>query len=322
NKSSSILENEMLSTKDQDLEEKPIDFPVCRVSPPYLKTSEEIKAIDKIFSEQNILKFIYGKNLMKEAEANKNKKDLNVKYNNSKILIQIDNFNIPSINIQFELSKLELERLLKERFSCSSIICYFAKNLAGNRMHMTLDGQNINYFIGSPEDIFFKCLNNLERSILDNLTSLGVKAVLLGFKNIFNVFDEGNRQWQIREPRAFYGRFKSIKNFDMIHAKIYQQLKRSHLYLSSLIKFSKYYFVFSTQSMMLYDINFRLTDNVDYFCIKNVIVDGTKLIIKYTEVIDGENKWICNCENEDQAKTIKEILDKEQIKNADDLNNL
>ncbi len=157
----------------------------------------------------------------------------------------------------------------------------------------------------------------------EHLISLGLKGIFLGFKNILKIEKDKKKKLldHLRAPRAFYGRFQTIREYDLTHASIYKKI-RMMFYFTNVMRVNNFYFIFSTHSMLQYNLNFICTASVDYVHIKEVTVKKNNISIKFSHAVDNQESWEYSCLNESQAREMMAMINLEKKRNEDEINNL
>ena len=202
--------------------------------------------------------------LVKENERNYNNlknsyidldkmKEYKKNFNEKGLTFHGTNFQLPQLEIVFQISKLGLEHLLTNKFALSSFFIWTAKGLIGQQNSIKLEPYTIPLYIGGFKGIIKKIIQRYKRAVISELVTIGIKGVIgniskainkkvgkkvLKFFNALNnnqlnnnFFmedeDENNNNNNInlnnqndrrRIQRAFYGKFKYFKEFNQDHA--------------------------------------------------------------------------------------------------------
>ena len=247
-------------------------------------------------------------------------------------LIQATNVIIPKLNFTFEISKIDLNELLKEHFQCTSFLCFIISNLAGVNHEISLSYNNLKVFIGTLEEMIIKVLSTYQFEFYGKMSGIGLKGFVLSFVNLFKHDEKRSTRViadQRRIPRVFYGRFKYIKNYNMDHAIILKSTKNLRLFetnyfFTNAVLGKNYVFVFTTLSMFILNSYYANCGNIDYFYIESAEVDpdnSNRIIIKYNQTIDKTNGIDIDCK-ENIAKKVVDMLNEERAKYADEFLNL
>ena len=250
-------------------------------------------------------------------------------YNQSRILISANNFILPELNIKFELTNIGLKQLLKERLDCSAFYIWLAKGLVGRRHSLNLESSK-EHFNNVGLGFFFKNIFFIFQSKVEKqINEIGLKGFVGQIKNLFSNDDtslDRVRKKRIREPRAFYGKFKYFKAYDRQDAYLIYNIFQKNSYLKnkyypiSIVMGYKSFYLFTTISMILVNSSsFQLIWNIDYFSIKKVEYEKNIVNVTYNQVIDNNNGCKLNCENEEIAKKVAKGLNEEAINNRENI---
>jgi len=261
-------------------------------------------------------------------------KQLIKKFNKGDILINATYLSYPKLNIEFELSKIGLNQLLRERMGCSDFYIWMANGLVEKKQNILLENSYLDFKNGGfgqyLKRIYFLYLGKIENKI----TIFGIKGFFGQFGKIFSfIFSKDNNNNRNkycfinskRLPRVFYGKFKYFKEYDKDDAiLINNTFKKNKIlekyYPTRIIKGYKEFYLFTTIAMFnISKTNYYLNWNIDYFSIKSVEVD--KLIIKvyYNQMIDSKISDFFQCEDEEIAKYVAECLNEEKINNKENI---
>lgn len=288
-----------------------------------------IKFYKNIIYRMDLLNFNVNNIFLPQADPNtlKDEHDIFNSY-----LIQATNVIIPKLNFNFEISKFDLEKLLKEHFQCTSFLCFIISNLAGTNHEISLSQNNLKVFIGTLEELIIKVLSTYQLEFYGKISGIGLKGFMLSFVNLFKQDEKRSNKVkaeQRRIPRVLYGRFKYIKNYNIDHAIIIKSTKKLKLFetnyfFTNAILGKMYVFVFTTLSMFILNSYYGNLGNIDYFYIESAEVDplnSNKIIIKYNQTIDNRNRFEFDCK-ENIAKKVVDMLNEERVKYADEFLNL
>ena len=275
----------------------------------------------------NITNFNVHKIFLKEKDYDPIK--LIKKYNAGELLINATELLYPELDIEFELSKIGLDQLLRERMGCSEFYVFLVNGLIGNKQNIVLENSLLDFKNGGITQylqwIYFQYLEKIEGQI----NKFGFKSMFGQFKNMFS-FDDDEDKYQnaqknrLRMPRVFYGKFKYFKEYDEEEAilikntfHVNKQLKI--YYPTRIIKGKKEFYLFTTIAMFqINKANFELNWNIDYYYIKTIeIIDTIKIKINYNQDIDSKACCMFKCENEEIAKSVAQCLNEETINNKD-----
>ena len=295
---------------------------------------ELIDFFGNILYRMNITNFIINE-LFQIKNDKKNEQEkiecLIKEYDESNILLNALNFEIPEINIRFELTNYGIKELLKQRIGCSDILYWLAKGLVGRGHSLKLDTFKYPYNNGGLGYFFKGIFYNIRAKLENKLTDIGLKGFIGKFKNIFSI-DEQYKKDKItkrfREKRAFYGKFKYFKEYDENDAYLMNNFFEKYKYLRKyyplhIIRGFKIFYLFTTLSMIIIEYtNFNLINNIDYFYIKNARAEKLEVKIEYNQVIDSADNYTILCENEDIAINVSKSLNEEVINNKEIINEI
>ena len=201
--------------------------------------------VDKLFLENDNLNM--NKSINLNAYQNKIKELLN-SYNKKSVIFHGDHFQLPQLNIDFQISKVGLEHLLINKFGCSSFFIWAAKGLTEQKHSINLHSYTILLYIGDFKGIIKLIWQRYTHSIKSEFINIGIKGVigniskfidkkvgnkvkkffnnglgnLLGKEqnNFNNDIEEINNNYgqeynnRKRNKRAFYGKFKYFKEYN------------------------------------------------------------------------------------------------------------
>ena len=294
--------------------------------------NEIFKFFDNILYRMNITNFNVHKLFLENIEYDPEK--IIKKYNKSNILINATNILYPELNIEFELSKIGLGRLMRERMGSSDFYIWVAKGLVGNKQQIILENSYLSFKNGGIEYylkwLYYIYMKKIEKQISD----INYSAVFGKIKNIFSfdiLFDDDSDQNDVkkfrkREPRAFFGKFKYFKEYDRNDAIIIKNIFSKNKILNNkyypikIIKGNKEFYLFTTIAMFCSDYNkYELKWNIDYFSIKNVESKNFKVLVYYNQKIDSKHSCWFECEDEEIAKNVAKCLNEEIINNRENL---
>ena len=266
---------------------------------------------------------------LNKKQIRQNLIDKNQIFNN--YLIQGSNIKIPEFVFSFEISKIDLNKLLKEHFKCSSFYCFLISNLSGKSHTITLSSNVLRGFIGTIDQLFLKILNTYQFELFAQMTAIGLKGFALSIMNLFKKEEKVSDQVivnQNRKPRVFYGRFKFIQNYNTEQAVIYKSITNNYNFFDNNYFFINsitggyYIFVFTTLSMFVFSKQFENLGNFDYFYIKEAFGKENLLVIKYNQMIDGITQYELDCKEKDITKKVAKMLNEEKEKYEDEILNL
>jgi hypothetical protein len=223
-------------------------------------------------------------------------------YIKTKVLLDAKDFYFPGIQIKFELSKNQLKELLKEKIGCSKFYIWLAKGLVGSRHRLDLPSSKLPFNYGNIGYFFNEILYLLRKQLEDQLTDIGFEGLFGHIKKIKTIFssDEDNNNkgtiLRIREPRAFYGKFKFFKDFNTDDAVLIKNFYKVNSYFKfkyfplKVINDTNVFFLFTTLSLFCVNKKiFSIKFYIDYFMIKEAISNEKKVQVIYNQTIDSHN---------------------------------
>ena len=140
--------------------------------------------VDKLFLIDDVID--KSKNLNLSFYQNKIKEYIQ-SYNQKGLIFHGDNFNLPELKLEFEISKIGLEHLLINKFGCSSFFIWTAKCLAEKKHSINLAPYTISSYIGEFKGILRLIFQRYKGSIYSEFISIGIKSVI---GNITKIFDK------------------------------------------------------------------------------------------------------------------------------------
>ena len=294
--------------------------------------NEIFKFFDNILYRMNITNFNVHK-IFLEGKENDPEKIIK-KYNNASILINAIKLTYPELNIDFELSKIGLNNLLKQRMGCSDFYVWIAKGLVGHKENLTLEKSVLSFknlgIVQYFTWLYYIYMEKLESQI----TNIGYKGIFGKFKNIIsldilfddNANDDDVKKNRKRVPMAFYGKFQYFKEYDRDDAILIRnmfainKMLNEKYYPVRIIKGKKKFYFFTTLSMFCSDYSsYELRWNIDYFPIKNAEAINLKVKVNYNQKIDSKTECWFECENEEIAKKVAQSLNEETINNKENI---
>ena len=254
--------------------------------------------------------------------TNKNIRDIKIKkniekYKNHKKLICFGSeFNFPSINIDYELTEINLEKLLREKVGCTDLLVWLGFGLVRQNQNIYLDKFTINNYFGDFAGLMKKMQDNYKSQMTSVILNMGFRGLIGQIKQLFvnDKTDENSIDVQknrIRYPRAFYGKYNYIKNYNEEEAKIIEKIIFTYqkdfkeIFCNNILQSRNYIFYFSGSSLFIFKKNYELHYKIDYKTIDNVYNNGDNLIIKYKTENDEESpSSIVKCDEIQIAKKI------------------
>ena len=258
--------------------------------------------------------------------TNKNIRDIKIKKNiekykiNQKLICYGVDFNFPSINIDYELTEINLEKLLRDKVGCTSLFVWLGFGLVHQKQNIYFEKFKINQYFGDLVGLILRVQNNYKSQMSSIIFYMGLHVLFGQIKQIFNKekIDENSIDVQknrIRYPRAFYGKYNYIKNYNEEEAKIIDNLILKYqndfkeIFCNDLFQSNNYIFYLSGLSLFIFTKKYELYYKIDYNNIENVLNEEENLIIKYKNENGEENPpSVINCDKAHFAKRIMEFL--------------
>ena len=267
------------------------------------------------------------------------------------------NFELPQLEIEFRISKIGLDNLLKDKFSFSSFFNWAAKGLTEGKHKINLEPYTIPLYIGDFKGIIKKIVQRYKKAVFSEFVTIGIKGVIgniskalnkglgknvlkfinnalnkndlsevLKIEDINEEEDNKNENERLRIPRAFYGKFRYFKEFNQDHAYYFDLIPKkikndsmNYTFLD-LIKANNYnLYVFTNKSLILMKTYMEVNNIIYYSYIEEVKLDRNIIYIKYNQPIDGNLYFQLKEQNEVIAKKIAQKL-YDISKNKDDFN--
>ena len=266
--------------------------------------------------------------IKKEEENEQDKINMLIKkYDQSKILINAKTFEIPGINIKFELTNVGIKDLLKKRIGCSEFYYWLAKGLVGRSHTLALEPSKFPYNNGGVSHFFKGIFYHIRGKFVNKLTDIGLKGFIGKFKNMFT-YDDSNlnnvSNNRYRNKRIFYGKFKFFKEYDKSDAYLingffdkYKYLRNKYYPIYIVSGFKKFYLFTNLSMFIVKYTDFVYLNVIDYFYIKKVAFDKLKINIEYNQVIDSADKCDIECENENITENVAKILNEQILSNKE-----
>ena len=283
-------------------------------------------------------------------------KELRKNYNERGLTFHGVNFELPQLEIVFQLSKLGLEHLLKNEFGFSSFFTWTAKGLTEKEHSINLEPYTIPLYIGDLKGIIKKIIQRYKKAVIAEFVTIGIKGFIGNIQNALNkkvgqkvlkffnalnnnnfnndFYMEGeiggnnniNQLERRRIQRAFYGKFKYFREFNQDHAyyfdlipKKLSNLNMNFVFIDLLRGKNNNLYVFTNLSLILMSTYFEVYNVIYYFYIAEVKLDKNIIYIKYNQNIDGSFSYQISEKDEYLAKIIAQKLE-DFSKNKDDFN--
>jgi hypothetical protein len=266
--------------------------------------------VDKIFlrTNANILDIKIKKNIEKYKS-------------NQKLICYGSEFNFPPICIDYELTEVNLEQLLRDKVGCTDLFVWLGFGLVRQIQNLYLEKFKIIQYFGDIPGLFLKVQNNYKSQMSSIILNMGWKGFLGQIRQLFvkERTDENSIDVQknrIRYPRAFYGKYNYIKKYNEEEAIIIDKIISMHLndfkeiYCNDILQSKNYIFYFSGSSLFIFTKNYELYYNIEYKTIQDMYNEEENLIINYRNDNDEENPpSIINCDKVHIAKNIIKFLE-------------
>ena len=268
--------------------------------------------VDSVFLTQN--------NSMEETEEDV--------YKTNKMLCYGDNFDLPQLKIDFEITSLGLDQLLKQKLGCSFFYVWLANGLCGKKTSINVAKGNIPDFVGKINGFIKAIYWYYKGKILGEITSIGIKGFFGNFTKIFNFIatdkfsKDANKR--IRLPRAFYDKYKCFKSFNEIDSIYFEKIESKYSFLmkklcyKNIIKGIKRIFLFTDSCLLIFrEEDLEIIEQVKYIIIKDTKEDKNIIIINYNQKVDGRNTYKINCEEKNICHKVNKLLIEELDKMTD-----
>ena len=258
--------------------------------------------------------------------TNRNIRDIRIKaniekYNKyQKLICYGSDFNFPSLNIDYEFTEINLEKLLRDKVGCTDLLVWLGFGLARHNQNIYLEKFTINQYFGDIPGLILKAQNNYKSQMTSVILNMGMHGLLGKIRQFFlkDRTDENSidvQKSRIRYPRAFYGKYRYIKNYSDDDAKIIEKFMFIYrkdfkdLICNDIVQSKNYFFYFSGLSLYVFTKKYEVYFKIDYNKIDKVYNDKEFLIIKYKKDNDEEYPpSTINCGESHVSKKIIKIL--------------
>ena len=256
----------------------------------------------------------------------KNIRDIKLKNNFTKYKISQkmicfgSKITFPEINIDFEITQTNFEKLLQQKLGVPYFIIWVLLGLSNYNQNIYIEKAVINNYFGDFPRLFQKAGQNYATKAIGPALNLGIQGIFGQIKNLFwNIKNDLNSvevvKNRIRYPRAFYGKYRAIKNYSEQDSKIIDMVNNlfknefKNIYCDYLVWNRKYIFYFSDDALFIFTHKFELHYKLEYNGINNIYNNNENLIIKYKKENGEVNpSSIIDCENEKLAEKIVDYL--------------
>ena len=212
--------------------------------------------------------------LTQSNSMDENEEDVYIKDN---ILCYGYNFDLPQLKIDFEITNLGLDQLLKQKLGYSFFYVWLANGLCGRKTGINVAKGNIPDFVGKINGALKTIYRYYKSKIVGEITSIGIKGFFGNFTKIFNLIisdKNGKELWgkRKRPPRAFYDKYKCFKTFNEIDSIYFDKIEKKYsylmnkLYYKNIIKGGKKIYLFTDSCLLvLRDEDLEIVDQIKYF---------------------------------------------------------
>ena len=268
--------------------------------------------VDSVFLTQN--------NSMEETEEDVYKTD--------NILCYGYNFDLPPLKIDFEITNIGLDQLLKQKLGCSFFFVWLANGLCGKKTSVNVTSGLIPDFIGKISGAIKTVYGHYKAKIVGEITSIGIKGFFGNFTKIFSFI--GNDKFskdakkRIRPPRAFYDKYKCFKSFNENDSIYFEKIESKYsllmnkLFYKNIIKGIKRIYLFTDSCLLIFrDEDLEIVEQIKYIKIKDTKEEKNNILINYNQKTDGKLSYKVNCEDKTFCHKINKILIEELDKITD-----
>jgi hypothetical protein len=136
-----------------------------------------------------------------------------------------NNFSFPEIDLNFELNEVGLKELLKDKLNTPQYLIWLGSGLVGKEHNVYISNQKLNSYFGSMKNLIEKIILMYKDAASSEMNKIGIRGF---FGQIQQLFTNPNKtdkyctdvqKGRIRHPRAFYGKYKYFKKYNMNDAK-------------------------------------------------------------------------------------------------------
>ena len=264
--------------------------------------------------------FLTSSNSMEEKE-----KDV---YKTDNILCYGYKFELPPLKIDFEITNIGLDQLLKQKLGCSFFFVWLAKGLCGRKTSVNVTSGSIPDFVGKINGAIKMIYWHYKAKIIGEITSIGIKGFFGNFTKIFafignDKFSKESKK-KLRPSRAFYDKYKCFKSFNETDSIYFEKIESKYsflmnkLFYKNIIKGIKRIYLFTDSCLLIFrDDDLEITDQIEYIKIKDTKEEKNNIIINYNQKIDGKINYKVNCEDKTISHKINKILIEELGKISD-----
>ena len=248
-------------------------------------------------------------------------KKLTNKYKDGKKLICYGNkFNFSSINFDFVIGDINLEKLLKEKARLPYAFIWLISGLTMQNQNIYLDNFSIDNYYGDIGGLVKKIKNNFSSEMFSVIVNLGFQALFGQIVHMFTnekMYASGIDANKLRKryPRCFYGKYSYIRNYNELESRIINVVNNLYnkdykdIYCNDMVLSRKYIFYFSGSALFIFTKKIELYYKIDYKNIEEVHYEGENLVVNY--IRDNEQKHpptVLDCEDDHIAKVLSTTL--------------
>ena len=264
--------------------------------------------------------FLTPSNSMEETEQDVYKTD--------NILCYGYNFELPPLKIDFDISNIGLDQLLKQKLGCSFFFVWLANGLCGKKTSVNVTKGNIPDFVGKINGAIKTVYWHYKAKIIGEITSIGIKGFFGNFTKIFAFIsnDKFSKDAikRIRPPRAFYDKYKCFKSYSENDSIYFEKIEAKYsflmnkLFYKNIIKGIKCIYLFTDSCLLIFrDEDLEIIEQIKYKLIKNSKEEKNNIVINYNQKVDGQLSYKINCEDKSICHKINKILSEELDKITD-----
>ena len=297
--------------------------------------NEILNFFQNIIYRMKIRNFNVDQIFLSSNNSSKNTDDEEV-YKSDKILCYGYNFDLPQLKIDFEITSLGLDQLLKQKLGCSFFFVWLANGLCGKKTSINVAKGEVPDFVGKINGAIKTIYSYYKSKIIGEITSVGIKGFFGNFTKIFNFIitdKSGKELWRkrIRPPRAFYDKYKCFKSYNEIDSIYFDKIEEKYsylmnkLYYKNIIKGIKKVYLFTDSCLLvLRNEDLEIIDQVKYINVKSIKEeikeDQINIVLCLNQKIDGKDIYKVNCEDKTICHRVSKILQEEVDKITEIIN--
>ena len=248
-------------------------------------------------------------------------------YKTDNVLIYGYNFTFPQLKIDFEITNIGLDQLLKQKLGCSFFFVWLANGLCGKKTSINVPKGTIENFVGKINVGIKTMVRYYKAKIIGEITSIGIKGFFGNFTKIFSFISlDKNKDFlnkRKRPPRAFYDKYKYFKAYNEIDSIYFEKIESKYCSLmnkfnyKNFIKGPKRIYLFTDSFLLIFREDLEIIDKINYKTIKDAKEDKIYIIINYNQIVDGNISYKINCEEITICHKVKQLLQEELDKIID-----